>query len=380
MNRIAQIRQSQSRFYFTAAKVPRTDRASSRVSRIGRMASRMVGGSPFACPLRPNLASGTLGRSAAGFSAGAARFGGARYFSNGPAHPSQVINNVSASARAFWLSGKRAKFDGYDCETGRKQYRVIDLLEEHTHKKQQIPSSAGSHIDFELSPTITAFGCFSSVGSMSSLSEVHPTTLNTENFLDLLSIDFGRALKDLTTTLADMKRLSTLGDLPISLINNTVLRVSFPGTDAESVERLCKEFDIQRGVISEDDDFGSRSGSDIALRFPFAPSRHTPRPDWFSMEPAYPDPVNWLNMLSDEGARSSGGYSSSPGLTGQEYHIEFGDSNPWASPSSDFDSVDISDLGDRVFFPDIIDDAVQSSSQNLESDQVISLERLIRSS
>ena len=96
--------------------------------------------------------------------------------------------------------------------------------------------------------------------------------LNTEGFLDVLSVDFSRALKDLAATLNDLKRLSSLGDLDISLEAKSVLRVRFPGCDADTVERLCDEVGVQRGIICQDPDFDSTAGCQMALMFPFAPT------------------------------------------------------------------------------------------------------------
>jgi hypothetical protein len=96
--------------------------------------------------------------------------------------------------------------------------------------------------------------------------------LNTEGFLDVLSVDFSRALKDLATTLNDLKRLASLGDLPITLEAKSTLRVRFPGCDAETVERLCDEVGVQRGLVHQDPGFDSTGGCQMALMFPFAPS------------------------------------------------------------------------------------------------------------
>jgi hypothetical protein len=106
--------------------------------------------------------------------------------------------------------------------------------------------------------------------------EVFAPNLNTEGFLDILSVDFARSLKNLSATMNDLKRLSSLGDLPITLEQKTILRVRFPGCDIEIVERLCDEVGVQRGIIYQDEDFESSAGSHMALLFPYAPtSEHT---------------------------------------------------------------------------------------------------------
>jgi hypothetical protein len=74
----------------------------------------------------------------------------------------------------------------------------------------------------------------------------------------------------------DLKRLSSLGDLPISLEQNSTIRVRFPGCDSVTVERLCDEVGVQRGIVYEDPDFLTSVGGEVALLFPFAStSEHT---------------------------------------------------------------------------------------------------------
>jgi hypothetical protein len=231
--------------------------------------SRLTTRAPFGSSLRPNLTGGAFPRTAGGYSLGGGRTGGARYFSHTPAAPAQVVNNVSAAVRAFWLSGQKAQFDGMT-PAGEKKYRNITNLQEEAGRKMQsaAKNAPGSFIDFHVSPTVTfPFG---------SVMEHSAPNLNTDGFLDVLSIDFARALKDLAATMNDLKRLSTLGDLPITLEEKSILRVRFPGCDAETVERLCAEIGVQRGLIFQDEDFDASAGAHMALLFPFAPtSEHT---------------------------------------------------------------------------------------------------------
>jgi len=91
-----------------------------------------------------------------------------------------------------------------------------------------------------------------------------------EGLLDVLSVDFARALKDFTAIMNDLKRLSALGDLSVTLEPGSVLRVRFPGCDAETVERLCDEIGVRRGIIQQDPDFDASYGGQVALLFPFA--------------------------------------------------------------------------------------------------------------
>jgi hypothetical protein len=237
--------------------------------------SRLTTRAPFASTLRPNLTGGAIPRTAGGYTLGGGRTGGARYFSHTPAAPAQVVNNVSAAVRAFWVSGQKAQFDG-TTPSGEKRYRTVSCLQEETCRKMQSMARniPGSYVDFHVNPTITALSPLR-VAFGSHIEQSAPN-LNTEGFLDVLSVDFSRALKDLAATMNDLKRLSSLGDLPISLEQKSTLRVWFPGCDAQIVGRLCDEVGVQRGIVFQDTDFDSSIGADIALIFPFAPSsEHT---------------------------------------------------------------------------------------------------------
>ncbi|EEQ90404.1 uncharacterized protein BDCG_05524 [Blastomyces dermatitidis ER-3] len=357
VNRIAAIRQTQSRYYSTSNTSARSVRRAFQASRIGAAVNRLTTRTPFASTLRPNLTGGTLCRTAGGYTLGAGRLGGARYFSHGPACPAQVVHNVSTGVRAFWLSGQRARFDGVDQRTGRKQYRAVTVLQDEAGRKMQgIPrNSPGSYIDFRLSPTITAFARLTALQKPSIADATEPVNLNTVNLMDFLSLDFARALKDFAAVLNDLKRLATLGDLPVSLHDQSTLRVRLPGCDVESVERLCDEVGVQRGVIRQDEDFEILNGTEMALLFPFAPSHVGSDSELFSVS-AYghksPDMLNWRHMMS-----SAEPTEPSPGnTTGQDYHFWGSDEhNPWTSSraSSGYSSMNISELGDRAFFPEL---------------------------
>lgn len=208
---------------------------------------------------------------------GSGRIGGTRYFSHTPAAPAQVVQNVSQAMRAFCLSGQRAHFDGYG-PNGEKRYRAVSNLQEEAGRKlanisRQAP---GAFIDFQITPTITALSPLAAAfpfpsAAFAAQTEANKATLNADGFLDVLSVDFARALKDLAAVMNDLKRLSALGDLPVILQKHNVLRVRFPGVDAETVERLCDDVGVQRGIVGQDPNFDDSLGINMALRFPYAP-------------------------------------------------------------------------------------------------------------
>jgi hypothetical protein len=283
---VAKLRQAKGRWYTThstinavvrrymstgSSHVPKYNRAAYPKSATATAVSRLTTRAPFASTLRPNLTGGALPRTSGGYSIGNA--GGPRYFSHTPAAPAQVVNNVSAAVRAFWLSGQKAHFDGMT-PAGEKRYRnVTNLQKEMFSRIESIPRNApGSFIDFHVNPTVTALSPLGASFPFSSPADQSSTHLNTDGFLDVLSVDFSRALKDLAATLNDLQRLSLLGDLPITLVQKSILRVHFPGCDAETVERLCDEVGIQRGHICQDEDFEIMAGTQMALLFPFAPT------------------------------------------------------------------------------------------------------------
>ena len=335
------------------------DRASFPKSTIGTAVTRLTHRAPFASTLRPNLTGGALPRTAGGYSIGVGRTGGARYFSHTPAAPAQVVNNVSAAVRAFWLSGQKAQFDGVSPRSGEKRYKSVTALQAETGRKiRSIPrATPGSSVDFQVSPTITALGSLQGLSGFSSPAQA----LNAEGLMHLLSVDFARAFKDLAIIMNDIKRLSTLGDLPVGMADSSTLRVHFPGCDAQTVERLCDEVGVQRGIIRQDAAFDISAGTDIALLFPFAPST---APSVTSYAPLAKkamrlqsrEEVDWRNMISpDQTTVTSPGFSnhSDSGLDFADIDVEAAEEeeNPWLSPSlSGYSSMHSSDAGGEEYY------------------------------
>ena len=365
------LRQSRSRWYNTHSALNATvrrfttssgfagvkyEKSSFPKSRTATYVNASTGRAPFASTLRPNLTGGTLGRTAGGYSAGAGRTGGPRYFSHGPAQPQHVIQNVSQAVRAFFVSGRKVQYNGVSPVTGEKRYKAVTSLQEETSRKlRSLPKATpGSYIDFNVNPTITALTPLNAVAGFSySAPEVTSNTLNTDGLLDMISVDFSRALKDLAAVLNDLKRLSALGDLPITYRSSS-LRVHFPGCDADTVERLCNELGVQRGIISQDEDFDAYAGTEIALLFPFAPGDDTSECSFYEEQalPAvkYPQKeiIDWRNMVSS----SEDFQLFSDSSTQSEYEqIEPEAENPWAKSSpSGYHTLRSSELGSEGLY------------------------------
>ncbi|KAK5030158.1 hypothetical protein LTR13_008471 [Exophiala sideris] len=368
VNRLDQIRQAQSRHYSTKQTINHTvrhyssqpgpsarpSRASYPSSRTATAVSRKTGRTPFAATLRPNLTGGTLCRSAGGYGLGGGRAGGARYFSHSPAAPAQVVNNVSQAVRAFWLSGQKASFDGANPRTGEKRFRAISSLQEDARHTMDMSSTnaPGSFIDFKVSPTITAIGPLSTIPRSESASTCEDNSLNNTIIMSNLSADFARALKDLAAIMNDLKHLATLGDLPITLHNSTTLRVRFPGCDADTVENLCRELNTKRGIVGQDEDFDAQNGTNMALMFPYAPSRtasevcldsHHKRP----VKRVKRDRVEWHEMLTPP-QQGSPGFSHLSATSHSQDAFEMIDNamghNPWISSPSGYSSLHESEV------------------------------------
>lgn len=235
---------------------------------------------------------------------------GARHFSHTPSTQAQVVQNVSAGIRAFVVGGGKARFDGLDGKTGEKRYKAMSRTEDEVLQKIDRPfktQAKGTNLEFQLSPTITAF---SSKISMTDSTEFNVQTL-CPHFLANISIDFARALKDLSAILTDLDRLSTLGDLPINISHTPtgpILNCRFPGCDARTVSRLCDEVNIQRGIIREDEAWEQDRDVEMALLFPFAPGSVETSEigddeaiGCFGPASAASEQLDWRHMMSPQG-------------------------------------------------------------------------------
>ncbi|QIX02464.1 hypothetical protein AMS68_007981 [Peltaster fructicola] len=344
---LARIRQSQSRFYstvrgtirqFSSGSKGRTyDRSSYSKSRVGSYISQSSGRAPFASTLRPNLTGGTLSRTSGGYSLGSGRVGGARYFSHGPASQAQVVHNVSQAMRAFFIGGNKAQFDGMSPRTGEKSFKAVSTLQHDASKTMRsvTRTTPGSWVDFRINPTITALTPLRESFDVTTSIDKPNGHLNSEGLIDVLSADFSRTLKDLAVVLNDLKRLSQLGDLPITHQGNSI-RVHFPGCDAGTVERLCAELDLQRGTVTQDPAFDSFVGAEMALLFPYAPSTgESDTESMFEAAPARQSPVIQLEDLLLTSERSGDSSNDSAYSEFQDVLVE----ETYMSSPSAFESV-----------------------------------------
>jgi len=365
LHRLALLKQSKGRWYTTHSTITSTirrftssaarsgakfEKSSFPKSRIGTIVTAQAGRAPFSSTLRPNLTGGTLGRTAGGYGWGSGKAGGARYFSHGPTAPAQVIQNVSQAVRAFLVGGQKAQFDGVDPRNGEKRFKTVTALQDSVNRTlNQVPKATpGSYISFNINPTVTALTPLTVVEGFAPFVQ-EKQSLNNAGLLDVLSVDFSRTVQELAVVLKDLHRLSSLGDLPISY-EHTALKVHFPGCDAQSVERICNELEVQQGVVREDEEFDSFIGTDIALLFPFAPSR-TPSECEFYEEPVatwkYGQPMmGWESMLSSSLVDSED-YSTRSEQSYDEVDDCVTQANPWLSSApSGYDSVHTSEADD----------------------------------
>jgi hypothetical protein len=278
--------------------------------------------------------------------------GGARFFSHTPAAQAQVIQNVSQAVRAFAIGGKTAHYDGVNPRTGEKRYKTVTVLQDKAQRRMsKVPKATpGSFIDFSVNPTITALTPLSAVVGFSNIAR-KTETLNTDGLLDILSIDFSRALKELATILNDLKRLSSLGDLPITY-QDSQLRIHFPGCDKDTVEKLVDELGIQRGIVGQDKDFDTFNGTEIALLFPFASSRSPSECSFFEKPVSHrkfqQEQLWWNDMIPQTPPSPILGNLPTPDFsTMSDSGLEFDEiegENPWISSPSGYESLESDEL------------------------------------
>ena len=164
--------------------------------------------------------------------------------------------------------------------------------------------------------------------------------------MDVLSVDFARALRDYAAIMKDLQRLRTLGDLTITLEPGSVLRVRFPGCDADTVEALCNEVNVMRGAIGQDAEFDSSYGQDIALKFPFASmvdrALSSPALSLRRSETGYAPYADDVQSFVDEGLASEVASDDLDMWAQVDAEID----NPWLSTPEGYATVDEDEISD----------------------------------
>lgn len=197
---------------------------------------------PFATTLRPRLTGGAFPRTASGYSLGNGGVAGARFFSHGPASPGEVITQVAQAMRAMAMGGKNAAEEYRKHRNGGK----VNVRAHLAAMLTQDGTAPGAYVDFHMAPTFT------------SLSRLSKNSIGNTNFMAALDEDFTEIVNDVATVWSELQKLTTFGDLPVSLANDKedTIRVYFAGRDREAVLRLCDEVGVTRGVVGEEERFG----------------------------------------------------------------------------------------------------------------------------
>jgi hypothetical protein len=261
------------------------------------------------------------------------------------------VHNVSQALRAFYVGGKKAQYDGIDPRTGEKRYKAVSELHDKAARKMtSVPKATpGSFIDFNVNPTITALTPVSGLAGFSSFDN-KIEGLQTEGLMDVLTVDFSRALRELAAILNDLKRLSALGDIPITY-QNSRLRVHFPGCDGETVEKLADELGVNRGIVGQDPEFDAFVGTEIALLFPFPSSKVGSECSLYERSVEHASPIRGYAPSSpgqDDFISPEFSTISDAGLE-FEHVPEY--SNPWLSSPSGYESMHSSELFDSGHHP-----------------------------
>ena len=284
--------------------LPKARRTFQTSTRVGAAISKSANPRPFASILRPNLTGGALPRRAGGYT-----LGGAKKFSSTASVQANVVQNVSQAIRAMVLKGERARYDGIDPVTGHPIYRRVHAVENQVsaqvrksamfaqQQQQQQQQQKGTTLRFKLAPTVTA------------ISATYATGLG--DVAKPLERDLARGVQELIAVNREVKKLADgLGDLPMTLEYRPTgpsLEVRFPGCDGQTVENLCDELGICRGVVVEDPGWSEDKDAEMALLFPFAPvgeSRPPSPPRHQHNEkkrPLLPRPRKESSVISEDG-------------------------------------------------------------------------------
>jgi len=116
-------------------------------------------------------------------------------------------------------------------------------------------------------------------------------------------------------------------------------------------ESLCRELNIKRGMVGQDENFDTRNGTEMALLFPFAPSNSASEAGFeMSNRPTKrvkKDRLEWHEMLTPPQGGSAG-FSHLSATSQSHDAFEMIDEalgqNPWMSSPSGYSSLHESEL------------------------------------
>jgi len=218
--------------------------------------------------------------------------------------------------RAFILSGKDK---AYNRRNGGHSSYIKGQIRMQLAAASTDGFAPGAYVDFRLAPTLKCLSPNAPVGAAS-------LDGSRGGFLEELQSEFTDVVGDISAIFQDLRRLSSLGDLPVTLVSASTIRVHFRGCDAEIVNRLCDEVGVCRGVVHEDE------------RFAFD-----------RLTPSVASEVDWKDMMSSSGSseegsiffHEDGGFDdlsedtmSIPIETGEEFYDEIDPGGEFSSSNS----------------------------------------------
>ena len=218
------------RRFMSTGPAAKFNRAAFPTSATATAVSRLTIRTPFASTLRPNLTGGAIPRTAGGYTLGGSTCRRSTILLSYTCSSSSGCEQCFSSRPRLLALRPKSSVRWDELPRERR-----DIVISPTSKRrlasscQSLPRNApGAFIDFAVNPTVTALSPLAAVVPFRLRPwRSHHLNLNTEGMLDVLSVDFARALKDLAATMNDLKRLSSLGDLPISLEKKSILTCPF---------------------------------------------------------------------------------------------------------------------------------------------------------
>jgi hypothetical protein len=147
---------------------------------------------------------------------------------------------VTQSTNFSWNNSPTITLSGFR-ESGLRSFARLPPLQDVEH---DLP-----YVDFDVSPQFT-------IPDRSEL---------TEEVVSTIEQDLNRYVEHIKAVVRDIKNVSDLGELPVSIENGSV-RIHFPNCDTEKVHRLISDVDVTRGVVSDEGSFTS----DIAVAGTFS--------------------------------------------------------------------------------------------------------------